>query len=84
MAGGVRLKPTVWINPGSYSSIQWRRNVVSERIEMQVFHPDALEDLYFVVDEDCEMDVMTALGIELAGGRENPAPIRRVQGENEG
>ena len=73
MAGGVRLKPTVWINPGSYSSIQWRRNVVSERIEMQVFHPDALEDLYFVVDEDCEMDVMTALGIERRRPRKSRA-----------
>ena len=47
---------------------------------MQVFHPDALKDLYFVVDEDCEMDVMTALGMEQASGRENPAPIRRGAG----
>ena len=51
---------------------------------MQVFHPDALEDLYFVVDEDCEMDVMTALGIERPAAEKIPRRYAEAQGENEG
>ena len=66
--GLLRLGPITWVNPAAITAVLWETRfegmVTGRGHELRIYHPAAEEGDYFVVDPECEFDVIKALGIE--------------------